>query len=56
VPVVTQEHPLSIFTVNPHTCIAEPREDDWPILNGMLKMAFGWGEVEMAAAIPDMLY
>ncbi|KAN0109249.1 hypothetical protein V8E52_009433 [Russula decolorans] len=32
-----------------------PGEDDWPILNGMLKTAFGWGEAEMAAAIPDML-
>jgi hypothetical protein len=55
VPVATQEHPLSIFTVDPHTCVAEPGEDDWPILNGMLKTAFGWGEAEMAAAIPDML-
>ena len=41
--------------MDPHTCVAEPGEDDWPILNGMLKTAFGWGEAEMAAAIPDML-
>jgi hypothetical protein len=55
VPVATQENPLSIFTVDPHTCVAEPGEDDWPILSGMLKTAFGWGEAEMATAIPDML-
>jgi hypothetical protein len=55
VPVATQENPLSIFAVDSHTCVAKPGEDDWPILNGMLKTAFGWGEAEMAAAIPDML-
>lgn len=55
VPVATQKHPLSIFTVDPHSCVAEPGEEDWPILNGMLKTVFGWGEAEMAAAIPDML-
>jgi hypothetical protein len=54
-PMATQENPLSIFAVDPHTCVAEPGEDDWPILNGMLKTAFGWGEVEMATAIPNML-
>jgi hypothetical protein len=57
VPMATQEHPLSIFAVDPHTCIAEPgkNEGDWPTVNGMLKTAFGWGEAEMAAAIPNML-
>ena len=54
-PMGTQENPLSIFAVDLHTCIAEPGEDDWPILNRMLKMGFGWGKAEMAAAIPDML-
>jgi hypothetical protein len=51
----TQGHRLSIFAVDPRTCIAEPGEDDWLILNGMLKGAFGWGETEMAAAVPEML-
>jgi hypothetical protein len=55
VPMATHEHVLSIFAVDPRTCVAEPGEDDWPILNRMLKAAFGWGEAEMAAAIPDML-
>ena len=53
--MATQEHRLSIFAVDPYSCVAEPGEDDWPILNGMLKTAFGWGEAEMAATIPDML-
>ena len=36
VPVATQKHPLSIFAVDPpHTCVAEPGEGYWPILNGM---------------------
>ena len=54
-PHATQLHRLSIFAVNPRICVADPGEDDWPILNGMLKSAFGWGESEMAAAIPEML-
>jgi hypothetical protein len=54
-PRATQAHRLSLFAVDPHECIAEPGEDDWPILNGMLKTAFGWGETEMAAAIPELL-
>ena len=55
VPVATEEHALSIFAVDPHTCIAKPGENDWPILNGTLKTVFGWGEAEMATTIPDML-
>lgn len=54
-PRATHAHRLSVFTADPRTCVAEPGEDDWPILNGMLKTAFGWGEAEMAAAIPEML-
>ena len=46
---------LSVFAIDPCHCIAEPGEDDWTILNTMLKSSFGWGEVEMAAAIPQML-
>ena len=51
----TQDHRLSIFAVDSRTCVAEPGEDDWLILNGMFKVAFGWGETEMAAAVPEML-
>jgi hypothetical protein len=54
-PRATQAHRLSVFAVDPRTCVAEDGEDDWLILNGMLKSAFGWGENEMAAAIPEML-
>jgi hypothetical protein len=54
-PSATPEHPLSIFAIDPRTCVAEPEEDDWAILNPMMKYAFGWGEIEMAAAIPQLL-
>jgi len=55
--MIMQEHPLSIFAVDSHTCIFEPGKDegDWPTLNGILKMAFDWGKAEMAIAIPNML-
>ena len=54
-PSTTPEHRLSIFAVDPQTCVAEPGEDDWAILNQMMKSAFGWGEVEMTAVIPQLL-
>ena len=54
-PSLTLEHCLSIFAVDPHTCITKPGEDDWVILNQMMKLAFGWGKIEMAAAIPQLL-
>ena len=54
-PNATPEHQLSIFTANPHTCIDEPGEDDWMILNQMMKLAFGWGEQEMASNVPHLL-
>ena len=54
-PSATPEHQLNIFAVNPHTCVAEPGEDDWLILNQMMKSSFGWGEEEMAVVIPKLL-
>jgi hypothetical protein len=54
-PRATQAHRLSVFAVDARSCVAEDGEDDWLIVNGMLKSAFGWGETEMAAAIPEML-
>jgi hypothetical protein len=54
-PSATPEHRLSIFSVDPCTCVAEPGEDDWMILNQMMKSSFGWGEVEMAAVVPQLL-
>ena len=54
-PSATPEHQLNIFSVDPYTCIAEPGEDDWLIINQMMKMLFGWGEQEMAAVIPNLL-
>ena len=55
IPSATPEDLLSVFVIDPCHCVAEPGEDDWPILNTMLKSSFGWEEVEMAAAIPQML-
>lgn len=55
VPRATSEDCLSVFAMDPRACIAESEEEDWPVLNGMLKSSFGWGETEMAAAIPQML-
>ena len=54
-PSATPEHQLNIFSVDPHTCIAEPGEDDWLIINQMMKSLFGWGEQEMAAVVPKLL-
>jgi hypothetical protein len=51
----TPEHRLRVFAVDPRTCVAEPGEDDWVILNQMMKSAFGWGETEMIAVIPQLL-
>jgi hypothetical protein len=54
-PRATQAHRLSVFAADPRSCVAKDGEDDWLVLNSMLKGAFGWGETEMAAAIPEML-
>ena len=54
-PSATPEHQLNIFSVDPHTCIAEPGEDNWLIINQMMKSLFGWGEQEMAAVVPKLL-
>jgi hypothetical protein len=54
-PSATSEHRLSIFAVNPHTCVTEPGEDDWFILNQMMKTTFGWGESVMNTVIPQLL-
>ena len=55
IPTATPEHQLNVFAVDPRTCVAEPGEDDWLILNQLMKSSFGWGEVEMATVIPKML-
>jgi hypothetical protein len=55
IPSATPEHRLSVFSVDPCTCVAEPGEDDWMILNQMMKSSFGWGEVEMAVVVPQLL-
>jgi hypothetical protein len=54
-PSATPEHCLSVFTVNPRTCVAKPGEDNWFILNQMMKSAFGWGKTEMAMVVPQLL-
>ncbi|KAH9020793.1 hypothetical protein EDB85DRAFT_2094831 [Lactarius pseudohatsudake] len=55
VPLATPAHRLSAFSVDPHTCVASPEEDDWLILNSMLKAAFGWGESETKDNARSML-
>ncbi|KAH9170291.1 hypothetical protein EDB89DRAFT_2190372 [Lactarius sanguifluus] len=62
VPLATSEHRLSIFSANPHSCVASLEqgpevdlEDDWMVLNSMLKTAFGWGESEMRENTKEML-
>ena len=54
-PNATPEHHLSIFAVEPRTCVAEPGEGDWLILNQMMKPAFGWGETEMDVVVLQLL-
>ena len=55
IPSATPEHRLSVFAVDPRTCVAKPGEDDWLILNQMMKSSFGWGAEEMAAVVPQLL-
>jgi hypothetical protein len=55
VPSATPEDCLGVFAIEPSACIAESEEEDWPIINTMLKSLFGWGEAEMATAVPQML-
>jgi hypothetical protein len=59
VPLATPAHRLSGFSADPCTCVASPEEDveedDWVILNTMLKTAFGWGELEMQENLKSML-
>jgi hypothetical protein len=52
---MTPEDCLSVCAVEPSACVAKTEEEDWPILNAMFKSLFGWGEAEMATAIPQML-
>ena len=54
VPLATPAHWLNIFSADPHSCVARleqgpevDSEDDWMLLNSILKTAFGWEESEM---------
>jgi hypothetical protein len=57
IPLATTAHRLSGFSADPRTCVASPDEDedDWAILNAMLKASFGWGEAEMRDSAKTML-
>ena len=44
-----------MFAADPRTCVTEPGEDDWMILNQLMKSLFGWGEAEMVEVIPQLL-
>lgn len=61
-PLATPAHRLSIFSVDPRSCVANLEEapevdfeDDWFFLNSMLKTAFGWGESEMRENMKEMM-
>ncbi|KAH9005554.1 hypothetical protein EDB86DRAFT_1458433 [Lactarius hatsudake] len=62
VPLATPAHRLSLFSADPHFCVANLEqgaevevESDWDILNPMLKTAFGLGELEMQEIVKEML-
>ena len=62
VPLATPAHRLNIFSADLHSCVARLEqgsevdfEDDWMLLNSMLKTAFGWGESEMRENVKEML-
>ena len=62
VPLATPAHQLSIFSADPHSWVAsleeDPEvdlEDDWMVLNSMLKTAFGWGESDAQENVKGML-
>ncbi|KAI9433597.1 hypothetical protein H4582DRAFT_2060981 [Lactarius indigo] len=62
VPLATPAHQLSLFSADPRSCVISIEqgmevevEDDWAILNSMLKTAFGWGELEMRENVKEMI-
>jgi hypothetical protein len=60
IPLATPTHRLSIFSADPHSCVASLEQDpdfegDWMLLNSMLKTAFGWGDSEMRENAKEMV-
>jgi hypothetical protein len=61
VPLATPIHRLSAFSADPHSWVTsleqgpDDFEDDWMILNSMLKTIFGWGKTEMQENAKQML-
>ena len=62
IPLATLAHQLSIFLVNPCSWVAsledDPEvdlEDNWMVLNSMLKTVFGWGELDAQENVKGML-
>jgi hypothetical protein len=62
VPLATPAHRLSAFSADPRSwvnCLEQGSEvdleDDWIMLNSMLKTAFGWGESEMQEGVKEMI-
>lgn len=60
VPTATFKHLLQCFAGDPQNHIPPPGsegadEGDWPVVNGLFKSSFGWGEAQMIANIPQML-
>jgi hypothetical protein len=62
IPLATPAHWLSVFPVDSRSWVSsleqDPEvdfEDDWMVLNLMLKTAFGWGELEMWMNVKEVL-
>jgi hypothetical protein len=62
VPLATPAHRLSAFSAEPRSCVTRLEqgpevdlEDDWVMLNSMMKTAFGWGESEMQESVKEMM-
>jgi hypothetical protein len=55
IPLATSDHLLSSFAADLQTCISSEKEDDWIVLNAMIKASFGWGEPEMWDNVKLML-
>ena len=62
VPLATPAHRLSTFSADPRSWVTrleqDPEddfEDDWMVVNSMLKTAFGWGESNAQVNVKGMV-
>ena len=55
-PEAALSHQLSVFSVDPSSCIMQGNDDWEDILNPMMKGAFGWGEDAMCEVVKEMMH